>query len=249
MRKISLSYRITGYGPPLLLLHGMGVTYFIWKNLEPLLTPYYKLIIVELPGHGCSPALPAGISYYPGSAARLEELRQQLEIDRWSILGYSMGTRVLQEYLRCYPERVSSAFFICPLLAKRTAALLLQGFIGIEPFVPWLSGFLLRGWMLYQLVIQLGFNGCKHPYAVQWMEEISAQPLETLKKLLTDLPAAGRDPFEIIPAIPMLFLWGDRDRIVEKPRFLENCAKLVKGGHAAPMLAAEEIARCILRLD
>jgi pimeloyl-ACP methyl ester carboxylesterase len=225
----------------------MGVTYFIWKNLEPLLSPYYKLIIVELPGHGGSPALPPGISFYMGSVEMLEELRKQLEIDRWSILGYSMGTRVLQEYLRCYPEQVSRAFFLCPLRAKRAAAFLLQIFLVIDHVFPWIAGYLLRGWRLNQLVIQLGFNGRGHPYAVQWTNEISAQPLETLKKLLTDLPAGGRDHFEIIPAIPALFLWGDRDRIVERPRFLGKCERLIQGGHAAPMLAAEEIARCILR--
>jgi pimeloyl-ACP methyl ester carboxylesterase len=245
---MSLSYRITGDGPPLLLLHGMGVTYTIWQNLEPLLTPYYKLIMVELSGHGCSSSLPLEVPFYPASAAILEELRDQLGFERWSILGYSMGSRVLQEYLRRYPERVGQAFFLCPLRLRQSAAFILALFRVIDPVFPWLSTAFLRGWIMSRLVILLGFRGRNHPYADLWVRDIAAQPIPSLKKLLRDLPACGRDPFEI-PAIPVLFVWGDRDQVVGKPRVPGCHDRLVQGGHAAPMLAAEEIAGIILQAN
>jgi pimeloyl-ACP methyl ester carboxylesterase len=243
---MSLSYRITGDGPPLLLLHGMGVTYSIWQNLEPLLTSYYKLIIVELPGHGGSAALPMEVPFYPASAALLEDLRAQLGIERWSILGYSMGARVLQEYLRCYPERVDRSIFLCPLRLRWHASAILGMFRLLDRVFPNKVGDpFLRGWMLHWLVIWLGFKGRRHPYAGLWASEIAAQPLDCLKKLMRDLPACGREPFEI-PATPAVFLWGDRDQVVGKPHTLGGLDRLVPGGHAAPMLAAEEIASLIL---
>ncbi|MEZ4836317.1 MAG: alpha/beta fold hydrolase [Caldilineaceae bacterium] len=59
-----LSYRIVGEGPPLLLLHGFGISYNIWQALVPLLHSHFQLILVELPGIGASPPLPAQTLYY-----------------------------------------------------------------------------------------------------------------------------------------------------------------------------------------
>jgi len=240
-----LSHRIFENGPPLLLLHGMGVTYPIWENLLPLLIPYYKLILVELPGHGSSPPLPRDTSFYEISASMIEGLRQELRIDRWSILGYSTGTRVLQEYLMRYPERVERAIYLCPLLAKPACSFALKGLIRIDLQFPWLGSWLLRGWRLHQLVLLFGFNGLEHPDAAMWTREIASQPVEVMKALLKDLPGAGRDPFEISP-VPALFIWGDRDRIVESPRWPGTMDRIVKGGHSLPMLAAQDVSKYIL---
>ena len=40
---------------PLLLVHGFGISFNIWKELLPLLCPYFTLVMVELPGIGESP--------------------------------------------------------------------------------------------------------------------------------------------------------------------------------------------------
>lgn len=243
-----LSYRTTGYGPPLLLLHGMGVTYSIWENLEPLLRPYYKLILVELPGHGDSSLPPERFSFFTSSMLMLETLRCELGIEQWSILAYSMGTRVLQEYLRCHPQRISSAVYLCPLRVSQPTAWLLALFRWIDPAFPWIGASLLRGRILAWLVVLLGFQGKSHPYADVWTKEISSQPIRTLKKLLIDLPYCGKEAFEI-PAAPTLFVWGEQDRIVAQPRRFGAQDRSVPGGHAAPMLAAEQIARLIVGCD
>jgi pimeloyl-ACP methyl ester carboxylesterase len=63
-----LCYRLTGNGTPLLLIHGWGVTYAIWQNLAPLLTPYFQLIMIELPGIGDSPEVDPEKPYYQACA-------------------------------------------------------------------------------------------------------------------------------------------------------------------------------------
>ena len=80
-----LPYKLEGSGPPLLLIHGWGVTYNVWNHLVPMLKPHFLLILVELPGFGAAGDLVLGESYYPACAAILDELRVSLGIEQWAI--------------------------------------------------------------------------------------------------------------------------------------------------------------------
>jgi len=48
-------YRI-GRGPQLVLLHGWGMNAAVWEPLLPDLSEHFSLTVIELPGHGGSPA-------------------------------------------------------------------------------------------------------------------------------------------------------------------------------------------------
>ena len=95
---------------------------------------------------------------------------------------------------------------------------------------------------LHGLVRLLGFGGQDHPYAAIWTREIGAYPVETVKRLLYDLPGAGRAEFSL-PPLPALFLWARQDVVSAYPRPLRKSDHLIAGAHSAPLLSAEEIAR------
>jgi pimeloyl-ACP methyl ester carboxylesterase len=242
---MTLSYRILGDGPPLVMIHGMGVTYSIWENLVPLLCPHYKLIMVELPGHGESSNPPPGKPYYSASAGEIEELRLRLGIERWSVLSYSLGAWVVQAYLEGYPEQVDRAVFLCPAALARAWSTGMQMLNRVDRRVPALGSWLLSSWRLLYLVRRLGFNGRSHPYAHVWAREIQGQPVAVIKRLLRDLPAHGRR--EIVPtACPTLFIWGDCDTITARPRALRPVDRVVHGDHSAPLLASEQVAKEVI---
>src|SRR6267142_1797054 len=46
-------------GPPVLLLHGLGSCGADWTPQVDALAPHYRVVAVDLPGHGASP-LPSG---------------------------------------------------------------------------------------------------------------------------------------------------------------------------------------------
>lgn len=242
---MTLSYRIEGDGPPLLLIHGMGISYTIWENLVPLLRSHYKLIMVEMPGHGASPPLPPLDNFYQGGAEKLEELRQALNIDQWVLLGYSMGAWAVQAYLQHYQDRVSAVIFLCPGILTRSWSFSLNLLVQVDRVMPWFSQWLLRDQQLHLLVKLLGFNGHNHPYTQVWAREIGSQPVSVIKALLRDMPGAGRAEFPI-PTCPTMIIWGSDDSLTERPRTLRPIDRLVKGWHSAPMLAADEIAPVIL---
>lgn len=241
-----LNYRIEGNGPPLLMIHGLGVTYTIWENLAPLLCKHFSLVMVELPGNGGSPMSPPGQPYYPACADAIESLRLHLGIPRWRILGYSLGAWVEQAYLNRYAESVEQAIFLCPARAVPAWSMLLRGLFGVDRLFSPVSVWLLSGWRLHRLVLALGFNNRPHPYAAVWTREIAAQPIETIKTALRELPDAGRAAMPV-PKLPSLFIWGDRDAITDQPRPSRPVDCFIHGNHSSPMLAAPAVAQAVLQ--
>ena len=242
---MTLSYRIFGNGPPLVMIHGMGVTYSIWENLVPLLCPHYKLIMVELPGHGKSAVPSPGKTYYSVSAHEIEALRCGMGIERWSLLSYSLGAWVGQAYLELFPEHVERAIFLCPAVLVRAWSAGMQMLNRADRRAPAIGSWLLSGWRLLHLVRLLGFNGRSHPYARDWTREIQGQPVAVIKHMLQDLPEHGAREIALT-ARPTLFVWGDCDSITARPRQLRPIDRLVQGDHSAPLLACEQVAKEVL---
>jgi len=81
-----------GTGEPLLLLHGTGGSRAHWRPLVDLLGGQRELLLVDLPGHGESDPPPPRSPHTPaGYAAVLEQLLDELGIDRPHLAGNSVG--------------------------------------------------------------------------------------------------------------------------------------------------------------
>ena len=97
-----------GTGRPILVLHGgLGLdhTYF-----QPWLDPLQgtsKLIYVDLPGNGRSPAGADSEATLDRMADDLDALRTTLNIGKWDVLGHSYGGFVAQAYALKHPDAVS----------------------------------------------------------------------------------------------------------------------------------------------
>lgn len=239
-----LNYRIIGEGFPLLLIHGWGVSFTIWRDLAPLLSPHYKLIIPELPGIGQSPLPPSG-PYYDASAAALENLRMALGIPRWHVLGYSMGGWTARAYARNWPTTVDHLVFLCVARPMPLAAHLLHGLKSVDKAFPPFGDWMLSRWRLRALVTLLGFNGVPGPLAKVWSSEIGAQPLSIVKQTIQDLPEQGRAPYNL-PDLPVQFIWGRTDALAVAPLRPGPRDVILPGGHDLPMSSAPRVAAAVL---
>ena len=101
------AYTVTGEGPPLFLIHGIGAARNTWRFLMPRLSQHFQVISYDLRGHGASPLpdQPFGLGEL---VADLEHLRRKLDIPAAHFAGHSLGGMIGPAYARAYPDRVKS---------------------------------------------------------------------------------------------------------------------------------------------
>ena len=108
---IQVYYEITGSGPPLLLIHGLGSSTRDWEFQVPALTPQFQVITADLRGHGRS-AKPRGRYRIPQFADDMAALLRTLGAAPAHVVGLSLGGMVALELaLRC-PDLVRSLVII-----------------------------------------------------------------------------------------------------------------------------------------
>ena len=241
-----LNYRVVGNGPPLLLVHGFGISFNIWRNLVPLLCPYFTLVTVELPGLGKSPMPAAGEDYLISAVEALEHVRRILGFELWNVLGYSTGSRVAEAYVKKYPENICRAVFLCPLRVENYKILLLRFCFWIDGFVPATIPWLLRGRQFKLLILLFGFSLQYDPLVDEWLTEISSRPVQALKETARMIIPIGAMPFSV--PVPFSLIWGDMDIVPCRPHNAGQHDYFIHANHAAPLLAACEISKIIIGL-
>lgn len=102
---ITLAYNNCGQGEPILFLHGIYCSRRQWQMQSEAFSEKYRVITVDLRGHGqsSSAAAPYSINQF---AADLVGLLDHLELPQAVVCGHSFGGLVAQELALSYPERV-----------------------------------------------------------------------------------------------------------------------------------------------
>lgn len=104
---VDLSYEITGSGPALYMVHGIGSRKLTWNGLVPDLAKHFTCVTCDLRGHGESP-VPATPYCLDDLVADIEALRRRLGHDKIHIIGHSLGGMIGPGYARAYPEHTLS---------------------------------------------------------------------------------------------------------------------------------------------
>lgn len=92
-------------GTPIVLVHGVGMDLFMWDAVAAELRQSHRVIRYDMQGHGASekPAGPYSLADY---AAQLDRLADDLKLERFHLVGFSMGGLVAQGYASHHPSRV-----------------------------------------------------------------------------------------------------------------------------------------------
>jgi pimeloyl-ACP methyl ester carboxylesterase len=106
-----LYYEEYGAGKPLLLLHGFGGCTQNWHPFVPRLAEHYRLIVVDLPGHGYS-TNPENKFRHREAAEDLFQLLDRLDIVSFSAMGMSSGGMILLHMATSQPERIDAMVLI-----------------------------------------------------------------------------------------------------------------------------------------
>jgi pimeloyl-ACP methyl ester carboxylesterase len=101
-----LNFRRAGRGRKVLVLqHGFVGGSGYWAPVMAHLEPYFDIVAPDLPGFAGSSQIPAPDSI-EGLAGALLELLDRLGIERFALLGHSMGGSVAQQLALDHPARI-----------------------------------------------------------------------------------------------------------------------------------------------
>ena len=103
-----LNYEITGTGNEhLVLLHGFMENLTIWTDMEPHLAEKFTLIKIDLPGHGSSKVYNE-IHSMELMAAEVKKVTDSLNIEKFHLLGHSMGGYTSLAFAEKFPDALKS---------------------------------------------------------------------------------------------------------------------------------------------
>jgi pimeloyl-ACP methyl ester carboxylesterase len=111
-RNTKLSYYTFGSGKPLLLMHGFAEDHSIWQHQIEHLSKNYLVIAPDLFGAGNSEYLNDENVSIESYAQAIKEIIKAEKIDRFIMIGHSMGGYISLAYLRLYPDDLAGIGFV-----------------------------------------------------------------------------------------------------------------------------------------
>jgi pimeloyl-ACP methyl ester carboxylesterase len=208
-------YAEGGRGETVLLLHGFGSNQGSWNRVAKTLTKTYRVIAPDLPGWGSSTRIATASYASPDQVERVHRMVQELKLERFHLVGHSMGGGIAARYAARYPDEVLTL----GLVAARGI---------IEPHESELRRSVTRGdanWLLvssphdFQILLEHLF--VRRPHAprvvIKYLERDAISKCEQNRRIFDDLQ--GDDPplLDLLPQIkaPALVIWGDKDRLID----------------------------------
>jgi len=108
---ITLNYKVTGQGDPVVLIHGHPFDHTMWYPQVVALSDSYRVITPDLRGYGESTMPAAGKTSFEDYATDILLLLDFLAAGRFHLAGLSQGGQVIMEMFRQAPGRIRSLIF------------------------------------------------------------------------------------------------------------------------------------------
>jgi len=261
--ELRLRYLVGGGGDPVVLVHGLGGAATNWVELVPELVERYRVLVLDLPGHGGSGRLArgSGMSDFADAVAAVIEHEGAAPA---LVFGHSFGGHTALRLVHRRPELVRGLLLAAPA-GIATGTRVLQAAVRVSAAVrparlvaPFRHRFAERLWYRRALF---------RPWFVS--DPLALSPRATVGFLdgapaNVDIATAGRAMLADDPrldleqvACPVVLLWGARDaqlplddafeyarRLRARVRVVADCGHLVIGERPHACLdALEELAR------
>lgn len=113
---VQISYRQVGFGPDLVLLHGLAGNARTWEHQFETFADQFRVTAWDAPGYGESDLVATEIETY---ADTLMAFTAALGIDWFILLGHSMGGIVAGNAAGRYADRVAALVLSCTMLGRK----------------------------------------------------------------------------------------------------------------------------------
>lgn len=248
-------YLDQGSGFPLLLGHSYLFDHSMWQAQVAALASHYRVIVPDLWGHGASAELPVGRTSLVDLAADHLQLMTHLGIDRFAIVGLSVGGMWGAELAALAAERVKALVLLDTYLGAESAQARAQYFAMLDAVE---AAGTIRSPILEYICAQ--FHAQHVPAALQEVlrERLQNLSAENLRESIVPLGRIifGReDRLSVLQRIaaPALVLTGELDR-PRPPAEGQEMAELLgarheiiaNAGHISAMDQAERVTELLL---
>ncbi len=198
----------------LVLIHGFGANKDNWTRLAKEFKGEFNIYAIDLVGHGES-SKPMDTGYrFEDQVSYLNQILEQLGVERFHMMGNSMGGAITALYAATYPQQVQSAVLFDPAGIFEYESELVDLVVeGDNPLIPKEEGDFDR---------LLDFALEKRPF-VPWpifdvMEEKAIANREVNEIIFAAIRDTGFEPdfrnaIQDIEA-PVLVVWGKLDRVI-----------------------------------
>ncbi len=208
--------------PPMVLLHGWGVHAMMWKPNVAALSQDYLVYAVDVIGDGGRSAgarpsmLDASYAYW------LEDVLDQLDLQRARIVGMSMGGWLALNGALHLPQRIERLFLIAPVgLVTLNTSLTMQGLWAIAPHMWNTSHNVAR------LLARMG--GPDPDHEITQMIYLSAKHHRA--KMITPLPVFSDDDLRRVD-VPTTLIVGRDDEMFDAVRQVARAQQVPGLQHA-----------------
>lgn len=217
VKGVRMRYFVGGSGPPLILVHGLGGAASNWTELAPALLERHRLLVLDLPGHGGSTALP-GVSGLEPFADRVGVVAEREGMFPAPVVGHSLGGMIVLRLALRRPEDVQAMVLVDSAGLSIGSVWLRQLLTAVTTIRPGRLAGRYRGWvqrsgLLRRLVF--GFVSVADPVG---LTDEAIEGFLAAQLLHTDVDSAWQalrvdDPRQELDAVrcPVLVLWGSED--------------------------------------
>lgn len=105
VKNTRIEFETFGKGNAVVLLHGFLESSFMWKDIVPYLSKKYKVITIDLLGHGASENH-GYIHSMEDQAKIVKSVLNYLNLRKYIIIGHSMGGYVALAFAKLFPKNV-----------------------------------------------------------------------------------------------------------------------------------------------
>lgn len=214
----SWHYEERGHGPPLLLIHGLGASKFSFRKNLARLGEKFRVVAVDLPAHGDSPA-PLDGDYRLQTLTRgLHDFLALRGMANAAVAGNCLGGSLALMLARDYPSLVSRLILLDPAVALTRVPLL---FYPLRlPLIGGLTAALMGPWL-----IRLALGQAYHRRELITPEVVAgyARAYRRLSRRLAFRNFCRQLTIPPLPEIAALLreirqravlVWGEKDRVL-----------------------------------
>jgi pimeloyl-ACP methyl ester carboxylesterase len=228
--------------PVVVALHGLGATNASLLPTVWELATDHRVIAPDLPGHGVAdkPLAPYSAAWFGNW---LERFCDVLELDRFYLLGNSLGGRIAIEGGLLMPDRVRGLVLLTPSPAFRRLrqfvpiVRLLRPELGVIP-IPIGHGAAVAG-LRGMFAVPERIRQAWYDAAADEFLRVMRDPrgriafLSAMRQVYLEEAFGANGFWERLPGLrpPALFVWGERDRLVPH-RFERHVMRALPGCHS-----------------